>query len=162
LLVDEELESRGYTVVLTRSEDRLLYGENENIKGIRKISDLKNRVKIFNSYDNAIAVSIHMNSFSQAEYSGLQVYYSSVEGADILATAISKSVRSSLQPENKRAIKNGDSIYVLKNSKNVAVLVECGFLSNEEECLKLSQKEYQKRLSFSIVCGIINYIEEKQ
>ena len=159
VMIGEELTARGYTVVQTRTEDRLLYTEAENIKGIRKISDLKNRVKIFNSYENAIVVSIHMNSFAIAKYSGLQVYYA--DGSDSLATAIKSAVREELQPENKRAIKRGEGIYVLEHSENTAVLIECGFLSNPEECAKLSEKEYQKRLSFSIVCGIIKYMEEK-
>ena len=158
--IGEELSTRGFTVIQTRTEDRLLYSDAENIKGIRKISDLKNRVKIFNSYENAVVVSIHMNSFSSSKYSGLQVYYSSYEGSSALATEIKESVKESLQPENKRNIKLGDGIYVLKHSTHPSVLVECGFLSNAEECERLSKKEYQKSLSFSIVCGIINYVEK--
>ena len=51
-------------------------------------------------------------------------------------------------------------MYLLENSSGTAVLIECGFLSNPSECEKLSQKEYQKELSFSIVCGIIEYMNE--
>ena len=159
-LIRKELTARGYTVVMTRDDDRLLYTETENIKGIRKISDLKNRVKIFNSFEPAIAISIHMNTFSASQYHGTQIYYSSVDGADRLAAAIRDSVRVELQPDNKRPLKHSEGIYLLENSKIPTVLVECGFLSNPEECKKLSEKEYQKRLSFSIVCGIIKYIEE--
>ena len=46
-------------------------------------------------------------------------------------------------------------MYLLENISNPAVLIECGFMTNEEELKKLSEKEYQKQLSFSIVCGII-------
>ena len=159
-LICEQLKEKGYTVVMTRDEDRLLYTEAENIKGIRKISDLKNRVKIFNSYESAIAVSIHMNTFSAPQYHGTQIYYSDVEGAGALASAIRDSVRSELQPDNKRPLKHSEGIYLLEHSEIPTVLVECGFLSNPEECQKLSEKEYQKRLSFSIVCGIIKYMEE--
>ena len=160
LMMEEELCRRGYTVVQTRREDRLLYTDAENVKGIRKISDLKNRVKVFNSYNGAVVVSIHMNSFAKPQYSGLQVYYAETEGSDALANAIKNSVINTLQPDNRRAIKNGSDIYVLKHATTVAVLVECGFLSNPEECQKLSEKEYQKALSFSVVCGIIDYIEQ--
>ena len=156
----EELRARGYVAVMTREEDRLLYTEAENIKGIRKISDLKNRVKIFNSYESAIAVSIHMNSFSESKYHGTQIYYSAVDGARELATAIQDVVRREVQPDNKRPLKHSEGIYLLEHTEIPAVLVECGFLSNPEECKKLSEKEYQKQLSFSIVCVIINYIEE--
>ena len=65
-----------------------------------------------------------------------------------------------LQPENNRVPKPGKNIYLLENLENIAVLVECGFLSNAEECKKLSEKEYQKQLSFSIVCGIIEYMNK--
>ena len=159
-LIRGELIARGYTVVMTREEDRLLYTEAENIKGLRKISDLKNRVKIFNSYESAISISIHMNTFSASQYRGTQIYYSNIDEADRLAAAIRDSVRVELQPDNKRPLKHSEGIYLLENSKIPTVLVECGFLSNPEECEKLSKKEYQKRLSFSIVCGIIKYIEE--
>ena len=145
---------------MTRNDDKLLYTEAENINGIRKISDLKNRVKIFNSYDSAIAVSIHMNTYSAPQYHGMQIYYSGTDGAGSLATSIRDSVRTELQPDNKRPLKHSEGIYLLEHSNIPTVLVECGFLSNPEECQKLSEKEYQKRLSFSIVCGIIKYIEE--
>ena len=56
-------------------------------------------------------------------------------------------------------IKPGREMYILENVDNVAVLVECGFLTNAEECEKLSEKEYQKQLSSAIVCGIIDYVE---
>ena len=52
-------------------------------------------------------------------------------------------------------------MYVLENVENPAILVECGFLTNPEEAEKLSQKEYQKELSFSIFCGIIEYVRNR-
>lgn len=159
-LMRDELVSRGYTVILSRGDDRMLYAEEENIKGIRKICDLKNRVKIFNSYENAVVVSIHMNSFSSSKYYGTQIYHSENPDSKILAEKIMQSVREDLQPDNKRPLKSSNGIYILENTEHPIVLVECGFLSNPDECEKLSEKEYQKRLSFSMVCGIIKYMEE--
>ena len=77
-----------------------------------------------------------------------------------MALAIQTSVKAGIQPDNNRKIKSGKDMYLLENIDNVAVLVECGFLTNEEECKKLSEKEYQKELSFYIVCGIIEYMKE--
>ena len=159
-ILKEYLEKSGYFAVMTRTTDRLMYTEEENIKGMRKIYDLKNRVKIANSYDNAIFVSIHMNSFGDSKYQGLQVYYGQSEGSNLLAQSIQTEVKRLLQGSNQRQIKKGAELYLLENSKNPAVLIECGFISNEEECQKLSEKEYQKELSFSILCGIIKYINE--
>ena len=159
--IGEMLISRGYAVLYTRTEDKLLYTEEENIKGIRKISDLKNRCKIAAEYPNATFVSIHMNSFASSKYSGLQVYYSTNnEESYSLAMSVQESVKSDLQPDNNRKIKEGKGMYVLENIDNAGILIECGFLTNSEECNKLSEKEYQKQLSLAIVCGIINYIEK--
>ena len=162
MIMGEELINRGYTVVYTRTEDKMLYLPEENIKGMRKISDLKNRCKVTEQYEDSILVSIHMNSYGASKYSGLQVYYADADSdSERLAAKIQNAVRQELQPDNKRQIKNGSSLYLLENAKGTAVLIECGFLSNEIECEKLSQKEYQKQLSFSIICGIIEYIKEK-
>jgi len=159
-LIGEELKSRGYEVVYTRTEDKLLYKPEEDIKGIRKISDLKNRCAIANEYENFIFLSIHMNSFGAEKYSGLQVYYAPDDDYSYrLASGIQKSVKDTLQPSNRRVVKSGKDIYVLENVNGPAVLIECGFLTNAEECKKLCEKEYQKQLSFSIVCGIIDIVE---
>ena len=159
LKLGEYLEASGYNVVYTRTEDKLLYTEAENIKGLRKISDLKNRTMIANSYSGAILVSIHMNSFGMASCSGLQVYYGTNDPtSQTLAESVQGEVVKRLQPTNKRRVKSGSDIYVLENSTNPAILVECGFLSNPEECEKLCEKKYQKELSFAILCGIIEYI----
>ena len=99
-----------------------------------------------------------MNSYGNPKYSGLQVYYSeSNENSKTLASSIQSSVKAELQTENNRKVKPGKDIYVLENTPNVSVLIECGFLTNPEEAEKLSEKEYQKRLSSAIVCGIIKY-----
>lgn len=158
-IVGELLTSEGYAVVYTRTEDKLLYTEAENIKGIRKISDLKNRCKIGAEYSESIFVSIHMNSFGNEKYSGLHVYYApESRESEMLAQTIQNRVRDDVQPNNNRVPKPGKNIYLLENLENTAVLVECGFLTNKAECEKLSEKEYQKELSFAIVCGIIEYI----
>lgn len=161
-MLGETLTEHGFAVMYTRTEDKLLYNDNENIKGIRKISDLKNRCKIAAEYPDAIFISIHMNSYGNPKYSGLQVYYSPKnEESHILAGKIQSSVKESLQPDNERTIKKGDKIYLLENTENTAILIECGFLTNPEECQKLLKKEYQKQLSLSIVYGIIEYRNTK-
>jgi len=162
MTLGEMLTNEGYAVVYTRTEDKLLYKEEENVHGIRKISDLKNRCKIAAEYEGAILISIHMNSFGDARYSGLHTYYSENGNSSYeLAGAIQDAVKVKLQPNNNRVIKAGRGMYVLENVKNTAVLIECGFLSNPDECEKLSQKEYQRELCFSILCGIIEYTENK-
>ena len=156
-----QLSGMGYEVLYTRTEDHLLYNEEENIKGLRKIYDLKNRVKFAQDYEDSIFISIHMNAFSEEKYSGLQVFYSGNHPqSHTLANAIQNQVREKLQASNGRSIKQGSGLYLMENLTCPAVLIECGFLSNKGECEKLCEKEYQKQLSFSIMCGIISVIED--
>ena len=156
----EYLESNGFKVIYTRTDDKLLYTKEQDIKGIRKISDLKNRCKIANNNPDALFISIHMNSYSESRYKGLQVYYTVANEESMrLAGCIQSSVKETLQPDNNRRIKEGKGLYLLENIESVGVLIECGFLTNREECEKLSEKEYQKQLSFSIICGIIEYVK---
>ena len=158
LLLGEMLCEEGYNVFYTRTEDKLLYKEEENIKGIRKISDLKNRAAIVNEKMPVMFISIHMNYFSVEKYSGLEVYYRLGDSeSQMLAHDISSEVKLSVDSENKRTPKGTEDLYLLKNTYCPAVLVECGFLSNGAECEKLCEKEYQKRLCFAIICGMIKY-----
>lgn len=159
IILGEMLTDNGYTVVYTRTDDKLLYNEDQNIKGLRKISDLKNRCNLAESYPDAVFLSIHMNSYGSSKYSGLQVYYGIKDPrSEILAECIQANVKREVQNENRRKIKKGNNIYLMENIGNVCVLIECGFLSNVDEAKKLSEKEYQKILCFSIFCGIIEYI----
>ncbi len=162
-MLADMLRAAGVEVILTRSEDKLLYTESENIKGHRKEYDLKNRLKIAKEYPNALFISIHMNTFPEEKYSGLQVYYAKgKEGSDALAKSIQTAVATGVQPENNRKIKPADSsIYLLHGAPCRAVLIECGFLSNYGECAALSEKDYQRRLCFSIFCGMMNYINQE-
>ena len=102
-----------------------------------------------------------MNSYKNSKYSGLQVYYSeNNDSSYALASSIQQGVKSALQNDNNRQIKPGKDMYILENLENPAVLIECGFLTNPLECEKLTEKEYQKELSFAIFCGIIEYINK--
>ena len=159
MMIGDALTQRGYTVYYTRTDDKMLYKPEENVKGLRKISDLKTRLEFSAQFDAPIFISIHQNSFGSAKYSGLQVFYGGTSGSDKLAGCIQSAVSSELQPENKRTIKAGQGMFLLEKNPNTSVIIECGFMSNPDECEKLSQKEYQKQLSLSITCGIIEYIE---
>lgn len=150
------LRGAGYTVVQTRTEDRLLYDANAK-KGHKKQSDLENRLKIAEKYENAVFISIHMNTFPQESCQGMQVWYSQNDASSkVLADALQSRVRSLLQPQNNRRTKAAtSSIYLLKKAKCPAVLVECGFLSNAEECALLSEPSYRQKLAlvlFDAIC----------
>lgn len=156
--LSDMLKATGYKVIMTRNDDIAIYDKNSNTLRQKKISDMKKRVEIINSSKNNILVSIHQNKFEQKKYSGSQIFYSkNNEGSFKLAQNIQHSIKSLIQPENDRELKcAGKDIYILNKADVPAVIVECGFISNDEELQKLSDDNYKLNLAFSIYSGIIS------
>jgi N-acetylmuramoyl-L-alanine amidase len=158
----DALTSRGIRCVMTRTEDMLLYDRNADYEGRKKALDAKARLEIAAKQERAIFISIHQNSYPVAKYSGFQVYYSknSPESAEI-AKKLELAVREELQPDNNRASKEaGTNIYLLNKLTCPAVLLECGFLSNPEECAQLQDTEYRARLVDVLSDALESYICE--
>jgi len=157
------LGASGYKTVMTRNNDGQLGDTTLPTIRQRKISDIRHRLEITENNSEAIFVSIHQNHYTSPKYSGTQVFYSpQSQYSKSLADSIQNSVVLQLQPNNKRTIKSvGTNIYLLYNCQLPAVMVECGFLSNPDESEKLKNAEYQRQIAFSIMCGIQNYLEDK-
>ena len=151
--------SNGYNVIMTRTDDKSINTDGTTLRE-KKVSDMKNRLEIYNSDENNIVISIHQNKFEQEKYSGTQIFYSTNnENSKLLAESIRNSVVNLLQPENTRECKKATKeIYLLYNAKIPAVIVECGFISNYSEAEKLKTESYQKQLAFSIYLGVLDYI----
>ena len=113
-----------------------------------------------NHSDADLFVSIHLNKFSESRYSGPQVFYSPNQpDSEQAATYIQESLISVLSPPSRREIKKStDDIFLLKQAKIPAVLVECGFLSNPQEEALLLDKTYQKKVALAIYQGIVSYL----
>ena len=158
LMVYDMLKNSGINVIMTRTEDIAL--TDDEVGGSRKNQDLSARLKISESASNPIFVSIHMNAFPIEKYSGTQVYYSTNnEGGKNLANLLQNNVKILLQNDNNRKIKPaGSNIYILDKITCPAVLIECGFLSNNEECAKLADRDYRQKMAFVISSTIIEYI----
>lgn len=154
------LEADGYEVVTTRDSDVSIYDEGVEGLSQQKKSDMKNRLEIFNSRENAIAISIHQNQYTDPQYSGAQMFFSQTNSqSKFLAQSLQDAFVENLQPENKREIKlTGDDLYLIYYAKIPSVMAECGFLSNPEEADLLESDKYQKQVAFTIYKGIKNYL----
>lgn len=159
----EILKSLGYNVIMIRETDTAVDTNNDKTIKSHKASDLKNRLGYMKKYDDAIYVSIHMNKFPQSYVHGAQVFYSAkIDDSKMLADEIQNSISVNLQKDNKRAIKpSTNNIYILHNATIPAVIVECGFLSNQDDLTNLKSDEYQNKMAFSIIVGIMNYYNLK-
>lgn len=148
----------GTDVTMTRNDDYDLSGDEETVHA-RKVADMNKRLEIYNANENNVVISIHQNKFEQSKYHGTQVFYSpNDENSKILAESVKYAVKKLIQPDNERECKKSDNgIYLLKQAKNPSIIVECGFISNQEECNNLLDETYQKQMSFAIVSGFLDY-----
>ena len=155
------LEQSGCTVILTRSDENAIYDIDAKTLKQKKISDIKNRVKIGNESQADIFVSIHLNKIPQQQYDGWQTFYKEgSEDGEKLAKSIQANLNEAIQKENNRVAKTIDNIYIIKNVEIPTTIVECGFLSNPEEEKLLLEDDYQNKLAWGIYNGIIDYFYE--
>lgn len=138
---------------MIRTEDISVYTEGETIAQ-KKVSDIRNRVRIVESTPNAILVSIHQNHFSESKYRGAQVFYNAESEA--LAKQLQQALCEQVDPNNHRQCKPAKDIYLMEHVTCPAVLIECGFLSNPQEELHLRDASYQKKLVCAIACSLMS------
>lgn len=159
LKLQKLIEQSGAKVILTRSDENGIYSKNQESIKSKKVSDIKNRVEIGNNSDADILISIHLNKFPESSYySGWQTFYQKQnEDSKLLADCIQNNLNRNIQKDNNRKIMQITNIYLMDKVKIPSVIVECGFLSNEEETKKLRTDDYQNSLAWGIYSGIQEY-----
>lgn len=157
------IEQGGGTAIMIREDDSGLYTEGGNGQETRKSEDLRNRHTLINSCGADILISIHMNSFPQSRYYGAQTFYmKNDDKSRKLAESIQNEAIKVLDRRNNRKAKAIDSVYILKNNNMPGALIECGFLSNNEEERLLNNEHYQEKVAWSIFVGIVKYLETEE
>ena len=153
------LRMNGFEVILTRSADESIHDPEETTVARQKRSDMYNRRDIMEAHPNGLFVSIHQNKFDDPSCKGAQIFYSvNHEDSDDLAQILQDNFRENLQQDNTRQIKAADeNLFLLYNAKIPAVLVECGFLSNQTDCGNLCDETYQKKVAFVIYLSLMDY-----
>ena len=155
------LEQSGSTVILTRSDENSIYDAGNNTIHDKKVSDMKNRVKIGNESTADIFVSIHLNQIDETQYYGWQTFYNKInENSKELASCVQNGLNEAIQKENKRVPAQLNTVYLMKYVEIPITIVECGFLSNPEEEQLLQTDEYQDKLAWGIYNGINVYFSK--
>ncbi|MBJ05915.1 MAG: N-acetylmuramoyl-L-alanine amidase [Verrucomicrobiaceae bacterium] len=140
LRLENYLVASGYRVTMTRKSDTFI--------------SLPRRAALGNRYRDAIFVSLHYNYTWKRNVSGLETFYYSSASRG-LAEAIQKAMLRRVGASN-RGVKYG-RYYVLRASKNPAVLVECGFVSNSRERSEMKKGSYRDAVARGIAEGIAKY-----
>jgi N-acetylmuramoyl-L-alanine amidase len=155
LKLEKELIKSGAKVVVTRDGDYDLSSPNTDR---RKKSDFDNRIRLINGSQAQMYVSIHLNYLLLTQYYGAQVFYDEVFEKNI---EIAKTMQEVLNnnTRSRRVIKKIPSTnYLYARLKVPGVLIECGFLSNYNERVKLQKEDYQQKLAEIITKGIVKSI----
>ncbi|WP_283152920.1 N-acetylmuramoyl-L-alanine amidase [Guptibacillus hwajinpoensis] len=143
LYLEKKLKSAGANVVMTRRDDSFL--------------ELRERSNIANNLNADAFISVHTNAASEAAH-GIETYwydkYSSAE-SKALAESIQKRLIEVTEASN-RGVKN-QSFSVIRESRMASVLVEVGFLTNNEEYKLLLTQSYREELADGIYQGVLDY-----
>jgi len=154
LCLKEILTDAGVNVIMTRTNLNGLYSIFSDNK---KLDDMKKRKDIVTKSKADMVLSIHMNSFPLKSARGAQVFYKkdSVSG-EKLAENIQEVFIKTL-PNAKPEPAVGD-YYMLNEFEIPSVIIECGYISNEEEEQLILQEDYKKLVCLSIFAGVLKFL----
>ena len=147
----EELESRGATVYLTRTDDQDMTRRNHHYS---KQDDMYLRALKIDEYQPDLFISIHLNASYNSAWGSQVFYYKKSDEGEKLANFIHNSMK---EVTGTRKNISSCGFYVLRATQSLGVLIECGFLSNGNERGQLKSSKYHKKLAVSICEGIENY-----
>lgn len=138
--LERSLKEAGFKTIMTRTKDEFIA--------------LSERSAIANRYRNAIFVSIHFNSSYRTAALGIETFYRSSTSeklAQLVQRELIKNVRAT-----DRGVKTAN-FAVLRNTKHPAVLVEGGFVSNQEERSAMCDPLYRQIVADSVARAVVQY-----
>ena len=149
LCLKAELEARGVSVALTRTD--------ENALGKDKRSDMAARKAVMNGCGANAVVSVHMNKFKDRSVSGPMAFYMQGAGeGQALAQAVIDGVCEALGRASRLA--NPGDYYMIRESEAPAVIIECGFLSNAEDEALIQTEEYRNAVVRGVADGVLAFL----
>ena len=157
LRLNDLINLLGYQTKMIRYADVSVYTKGETLSE-KKISDLKERVRVVNETDGALLLSIHQNYYADSRYSGAQTFYADTDGSESLAKDLQADFVSVLNPGSRRMAKKSNGVYLMEHIRCPGVLIECGFLSNPPETRLLKTEAYQKKLCSVIATVTCRYL----
>lgn len=148
LKLQKRLETKGYKVVMTRTDDTAI--------------SLINRTKLANKAKGDLLISIHQNSFRDASVHRIEVFYTPGKETydDRLANCIQEALISYTQAKD-RHVREITNLLIIRESNMSACLIESAYLSNDTERELIQTKDYQDKVVTGIIEGIENFLNEQ-
>lgn len=158
LHLEKYLVQAGHKIVLTHRRPCELR------PGSTATEELQARCDVANQAGAALFVSVHVDACATPTKRGTRCWYypGSIKGKAI-AVVLADTLRPLAQIAGAADAMTGiadANFYVLKNTDPVAVLVECGFMSNQTDVALLREPGYRDKLALSIAIGILRAIDK--
>lgn len=157
LKLEDLLHLMGFETKMIRRTDISVHTKGETIAQ-KKVSDLKERLRIANETPNGLYLSIHQNYFPDSRYSGAQVFYPNTKGSQELAIQLQSALCTVMNPSNLRQSKKSSGVYLMERIQCPGLLIECGFLSNPQEASQLQKPSYQQKLCAVIATSVGSFL----
>jgi N-acetylmuramoyl-L-alanine amidase len=143
--VEQLLRQAGLRVIMTRRSDTFL--------------QLHERSAIGNSMRNALFVSIHYNDSRSGSGNGVETFY--CHDSSYLPAAYVQAYLVQRTGLFHRGVKHASYHVIRETTRNPAILVECGFISNSTERQYMMSGSFRNRVAEGIAQGIIAYKKAK-
>lgn len=143
-LVYQILTKKGYKVDLTRWEDKTL--------------SLQDRVDFSDNKKASVFVSIHVNSSVSSEPKGVETHWWTDEGHE-LAKVVHEEMVKKVKSTDRGLVKS--KFYVINHTKAKSILVEIGFISNDNERNELLTQQRKQNTAEGIAEGIIKFMKKE-
>lgn len=126
---------------------------------------LRDRTNKANSYKADVFISIHANACGSGGWNSIQgietfVHNNSGSEAFDLATKVQNELLTATNRPNRGVKKS--NFHVLRETQMPAILIECGFMTNEEEAELLKSDAYRVKCANAILTGLVNYYNLKK
>lgn len=152
-------EMLGQKAEMTREND----SARTDFASYSEHEDLVHRVKLINQIPGAVLISIHQNDFPTGQPSGAQVLYSAYAGSEALGKLTHDNLIRTLDPQNRRVAEPAPKgLYITANAACPAILVECGFMSNNFEVEKLCDPTYQTEIALVLTGSLMQYLSSAE
>ncbi len=165
LMLRDELEARGFRVLLTHDGETFPKAENDDGNDLFRPQE---RIAYVKTKKIDYYVSIHCDSYEDiASVNGTRIYYSAdtkhTKQSAKVAEAICKAINAA-QPDAKKTtvteMKYDQAYYVIREAPVPAALIEVGFVTNPMDAKNMTDPAWQALIAAAIAEGIGAYFTD--
>ena len=151
------LRGKGAKVIESRQTDSNLVPRMPKPTNLQR-RNLEARVELASRHDAGIFLSIHANKYQDPSIRGAQVFIGEHPDAErqLLGTCLQAELAT--LSGSRRQLDMLRDLYLMRNLKIPAALIEVGFMSNPSERSRMQDPEYQRQIAQAITRGVMCFV----